>query len=62
LASVESENALLTQIWDIKREWDTEWDKWKDINFYRLDCEMLEERADDYLYKLKKMDKQVKSW
>jgi len=62
LASVESENSLLTQIWNIKRDWDSEWNEWKDINFYRLNCEDLDDRANDYFARLKNMDKAVKSW
>jgi hypothetical protein len=33
LGLVEKENASLLQIWNIKQEWDGQWDCWKLINF-----------------------------
>lgn len=33
LATVEKQTEMLEQIWDLKIEWDGEWDKWKTTPF-----------------------------
>ena len=45
LALVEKENAMLNKIWEIKQEWDHQWDRWKVINFRDLNIKEMEEEA-----------------
>ena len=43
LSKVERENASLAKIWGYKQEWDDKWNNWKDINFYELDLEDMDD-------------------
>lgn len=62
LASVERENTLLLEIWNLKQEWDNDWEVWKDIRFYDLDCDQLDDICCyDYQEKLRNFDKEIKA-
>lgn len=39
LTIVEKEIALLTEIWDVKEQWDSEWNRWKQEKFYELNID-----------------------
>jgi hypothetical protein len=43
LSKVERENASLAKIWGYKQEWDDKWNHWKEINFYELDLEDMDD-------------------
>lgn len=62
LAQVEKENASLLSIWNIKQEWDHEWNRWKIINFADLDFREMEELASDILFKVNSLSKDEKKW
>lgn len=36
---VEREISQLTEIWEVKNDWDKQWEMWKDIKFYDLNIE-----------------------
>jgi dynein heavy chain len=59
---VEKEISQLTEIWEVKNEWNKQWDAWKDIRFYDLNIEEMEDVAVDYQEKYRKFDKDVKEW
>ena len=62
---VDKEIKNLENIWGLKEEWDQEYIKSiKDITFREINCENLEEYADDYLFKLNQLSKEahVKRW
>ena len=63
VALVEKEIAQLTQLWDLKNNWDKQYDSWKDIGFFNLDIDEMETVAlDDYLDKFAKFDKEMREW
>ena len=62
LALVEKENAMLNKIWEIKQEWDHQWDKWKVINFRDLDIKEMEEEAGEIQLKVDGLSKEEKKW
>lgn len=45
---VEKEMAQLFEIWSVKEEWDGEWDSWKDITFYQLRIDDMDDRAVEF--------------
>lgn len=45
---VEKEIAQLTEIWEVKNDWDRQWDAWKDINFANLNIESMDDAAVDF--------------
>jgi len=36
---VEKEISQLTEIWEVKNDWDKQWEMWKDTKFYDLNIE-----------------------
>ena len=65
LDHVDKEIKNLESIWGLKEEWDQEYIKSiKDITFRDINCEELEEYADDYLFKLGQLSKEahIKRW
>jgi hypothetical protein len=63
LSTVENETELLTKIWEVKENWDTSWDKWKEIPFYGADFDDLTENALDFKDAIeKKIHKDVREW
>ena len=45
---VEKEIAQLTEIWEVKNDWDKQWDTWKDIKFYELNIDDMDNDALDF--------------
>ena len=62
VALVEKEIVQLTEIWEVKRDWDQQWDEWKDIKFYDLDVEEMDDVAVDFQDKCKAFDRDVRDW
>lgn len=62
VASVEKEIAQLTEIWQIKEQWDQKWESWKDIRFYDLNIEQMDEEAQDFQDKVKSLSREVHDW
>ena len=52
----------MTEIWNVKEQWDSEWNKWKNIKFYDLNIDMMDDSAVEYQEKLKTFDKEVRAW
>jgi hypothetical protein len=48
LSLVEKEIIQLTDIWNVKENWDNEWNKWKVEKFYDLNIDMMDDRAVEY--------------
>jgi dynein heavy chain len=59
---VEKEMAQLFEIWAVKEGWDGEWDSWKDITFYQLRIDDMDDRAVEFQEKIKTFDKEVRQW
>lgn len=59
---VEREIAQLFEIWGVKEEWDSEWDSWKDISFYQLMIDDMDDRAVEFQEKIKGFEKEVRQW
>lgn len=57
LKKVEQMNSSLAKIWSIKNTWDMKWEDKKDINFYELDLEDMEQAATDVLVALRDFPK-----
>ncbi len=58
LDHVDKEIKNLENIWGLKEDWDQNYKiKVKDIKFADINCESLEEYADDYIYKLNGLSK-----
>lgn len=62
LALVEKEMAQLLEIWNVKQEWDSEWDQWKVVFFYELKIEDMDDRAVEFQEKIKTFEKEVRQW
>jgi dynein heavy chain len=63
LTLVEKENKLLTEVWELKDQFDNEWFIWKDISFYELNIDDIEQTVIDYYNNLtQKMPKDIKQW
>lgn len=63
LTLVEKENKLLTEVWELKDQFDNEWFIWKDIGFNELNIDDIEQTVIDYYNKLtQKMPKDIKQW
>ena len=67
LTKVERENAALYKIWSIKKEWDAEWVRWKEIAFQELKANEevlteMDERAVEIKMKLDNLESQEKKW
>jgi len=59
---VEKEMAQLFEIWAVKEEWDGEWDSWKNVTFYELRIDDMDDRAVEFQEKIKGFDKEVRQW
>lgn len=65
LDHVDKEIKNLENVWGVKEEWDQNYKiKVKDIKFADIDCENLEEYADDFVYKLNGLSKEqhIRKW
>lgn len=62
MTQVEKENQLLTDVWELKDAFDTEWLDWKDISFYELNIDEIEQAVIDYYNKLVGMNKEIRQW
>ena len=62
LALVEKENSSLLQIWNIKQEWDKQWDTWKVINFEDLNFKEMEDTSSEIIFKVNQLSKEEKKW
>ena len=65
LDHVDKEIKNLSNIWSLKEDWDQNYKiKVKDIKFKDINCETLEQYADDYIYKLNGLTKEphIKKW
>lgn len=63
LTIVENETGLLSQIWEVKDQWDKSWEKWKEISFYDANFEELTEEALDFKSMIdQKIHKDVREW
>ena len=62
LDQVEKENASLLTIWNIKQEWDHNWNKWKVIHFTDLQMEEMDNTSQEIQFKLKELTKEEKKW
>jgi hypothetical protein len=45
---VEKEISQLTEMWEVKHDWDRQWEMWKDIKFYDLNMTEMDNLAEDY--------------
>jgi dynein heavy chain len=59
---VEKEIKLLEDIWNLKQEWDEQWEMWKDIRMADLDCEEMDDKALDFQTSYKGFDRDVRDW
>jgi len=59
---VEKEIGQLSDIWEVKNEWDKQWEFWKDIKFQDLQIDEMEDVAVDYQEKYRAFDKDVREW
>jgi len=62
LTTVERENQLLTEIWELKDEWDQNWASWKDVSFYELKIDDMDEVAVEFIQRLQNSNKDVRHW
>jgi len=62
LTLVEKEIGLLTDCWEIKNEWDKQWEQWKDIQFYQLDIDDMEDSSIQYKRKINDFEKDIREW
>lgn len=62
LTTVERENQLLTEIWELKDEWDQNWAVWKDVSFYELKIDDMDEVAVEFIQRLQNSNKDVRHW
>jgi len=52
----------LTEIWELKEDWDGNWASWKDLSFYDLHIEDMDEVAVEFIQKLLNMNKEARVW
>lgn len=63
LSLVEKEIDLLTQIWEVKDNWDKSWENWKEVPFYDANFNDLQEEALDFKDHIeKRIHKDVREW
>lgn len=62
LSIVEKEISLLTEIWNVKEQWDNEWNRWKQEKFYELNIDMMDDKAVEFQEGIKGFDKEVRQW
>jgi len=48
LSIVEKEISLLTEIWNVKEQWDNEWNRWKLEKFYDLNIDHMDDKAVEF--------------
>ncbi len=48
LSIVEKEITLLTEIWNVKEQWDNEWNRWKQERFYELNIDSMDDKAVEF--------------
>jgi len=60
ITKVEKQIALLREIWNIKAEWDDQWNQWKVIQFKDLQMGDMDDRAIEFTEKLRDLDKEIK--
>lgn len=60
LAEVEKKNKSLEEIWTIKSKWDSEWNEWKQVNFYDMNIRQMEDKAMDIQYMVTSLPKEDK--
>jgi dynein heavy chain len=59
---VETEMEQLSEIWTIKEEWDQQWEQWKEIRFYDLKIDDMDNDVYDFQTKVEKLHKDVREW
>jgi len=59
---VEKKNENLSDLWAIKQEWEDQWMQWKDIQFYNLEMSEIQDTADMFHMKLKKLINKQDPW
>jgi dynein heavy chain len=59
---VEKEITQLTEIWELKNEWDKQWENWKETNFKDLEIDEMDNVALDYKERYVAFDKDVREW
>lgn len=62
LSQVENENKLLSQVWELKDSFDSQWLSWKEQSFKECNFDAIEQETIDYYNKLMKMPKEIKAW
>lgn len=59
---MEKKNENLSDLWAIKQEWEDQWMQWKDIQFYNLEMAEIQDCADMFHMKLKKLINKQDPW
>ena len=59
---VETEIEQLTNLWMIKDQWDKQRELWKDVRFYDLEVDVMEDESIEYQQKCRAQHKDVKDW
>jgi dynein heavy chain len=62
ITKVEKQIALLREIWNIKAEWDDQWNEYKVIQFGKLQMGLMDDRAFEFFERLRDIDKEIKMW
>lgn len=62
LSIVEKEITLLNEIWTVKESWDGGRASWKDVKFYDLNIDVMDDCAVEFQEKIKAFDKEVRQW
>lgn len=62
LSLVEKDCQLLEQIWNIKEQWDSNWEEWKDVKFDKIDSNAMNDEAQEFSDKLKSVDREIRNW
>jgi dynein heavy chain len=62
LSFVEKQSELLEDIWNVKEEWDAEWEIWKAQKFADLEIQEMDDKAGYFQDKLKSFDRETRSW
>jgi len=52
----------LTEVWNVKQEWDGQWNLWRTEKFKELNIETMDDEASEYQDKIKQFDKEVRAW
>jgi dynein heavy chain len=62
LVEIEKELESLQTIWDLKQEWDTDWEGMKTSSFQGINCDEFDERAGKYQKRIIKLKQQMLTW